>query len=478
MGIVVFFVDWRQAYVTRQQAEEHGAALARAVADLSWNALVHGDQLALRQNTEKAATDSDIFYAVIFNKKGQPLAANEEAQRRLPPQILEPGEAFPRLRRGQVSVSTVVFPEEPGRPRLEALEVLAPVVVGPEGDIWGAVKLGLSLEPRNAEIQQTRIGLISLGFFGLTLGTLGSMLLARRISGPLETLVEGTIKVAERDLHHYIAIPPGDEIGELAANFNRMTAQILEDRQQIEETSKKLIQAEKLATIGKLSAAVAHEIRNPLTSIKLNIQKVGKSPSLTPLESEQLDLAERGIRQVEKIVREILDYARPPNIKKDSFQLDHLLEDALRFAQEQLEEKGVEVVKEYSPELPPLRIDGDKMRQVFLNVLLNSVEALGSRGRIILRTFRRNGEMPEAVVQVEDNGAGIDAADIPSVFEPFFTTKSLGTGLGLANARKLIEMHHGRVEVSSERSVGTTITISLPCETPDAAMQALPFPIS
>jgi signal transduction histidine kinase len=336
-------------------------------------------------------------------------------------------------------------------------------MAGEENQLWGAVKLGLSLEQLNAEIRRTRIGLVSLAFLGLALGTLGSMFLAQRISRPIETLVEGTIKVAEGDLRHRIHIAPGDEIGELAANFNQMTAQILEDRREIERTSRRLNEVEKLATIGRLAAAMAHEIRNPLTAVKLNIQKFGKSPSLAPHEREQVEIAQSGIRQVERIVKDLLDYARAPKLAKDWFSLDTLMEDALRFAEDQLEEKKARVVREYASELPPIMVDGDKLRQAFLNILLNASEAVASNGEVVVRTGLEETDGSRlAVVQIEDNGCGIEAKQLKSIFEPFFTTKSLGTGLGLTNARKMIELHRGGVEVSSVVSSGTTVTITLP----------------
>jgi signal transduction histidine kinase len=324
------------------------------------------------------------------------------------------GAEMGRLTRGQVLMGEVNFETAEGS--VPVLEVVAPVLVGDENQLWGAVKLGLSLERLNAEIRMTRIGLISLAFLGLAFGALGSVLLAERISRPLETLVEGTIKVAEGDLQHRINIPPGDEIGELAANFNQMTAEILEDRRQIEETSHKLIEAEKLATIGRLATAMAHEIRNPLTAIKLNIQKVGKSPALAPIERDQLEIADSGIRQVERIVKDVLSYARAPRLTKDWFSLDTLLDAALRFAEEQLEEKQVEIERDYG-ELPPIRVDGDRLRQVFLNILLNSAEALSVGGKLIVRTSleEKEGEK-NAVIEIEDNGCGIDEKHVGSVF--------------------------------------------------------------
>ena len=462
MMIVVFFVERRQTAVILQQARQHGAALAKAVADLSVTPLLYYDTVALQQNMEKAAEDPDVLYAIIFSRNAKALASNQEARHRFPDELFEMGAELGSLEDGRVLMGTLRFElESPEQNDVEVLEIVAPILAG-ENELWGAVKLGLSLEQLNAEIHRTRIGLVSLGFLGLALGTLGAMFLAKRISSPLETLVEGTIKVAQGDLLHRIPIAQGDEIGELAANFNQMTAQILEDRHEIERTSRRLIEVEKLATIGRLAAAMAHEIRNPLTAIKLNIQKVGKSPSLPDQEREQLGIAESGIRQVERIVKELLDYARAPKLTKSFFSLEALLEDALRFVRDLLEEKKVQIVRDYATELPPILVDGDKLRQAFLNILLNSGEAVATNGTVMVRTFSiENNRKKQAVIQIEDDGAGIDEKELSSIFEPFFTTKSLGTGLGLTNARKVIELHHGTVEAKSTVSVGTTITIHL-----------------
>ena len=481
MIIVVFFVERRQTAVILDQAREHGAALAKAVADLSVTPLLYYDTVALQQNMEKAAEGQDILYAIIFSRNAKALASNQDARRNFPAELFEMGAEMARLEEGRVLIGSLTF-ETPGpndpeaSQKIEVLEIVAPILAGEEG-LWGAVKLGLSLEQLNAEIHRTRIGLVSLGFLGLALGTLGAMFLAKRISSPLETLVEGTIKVAQGDLNHRIHIAPGDEIGELAANFNQMTAQILEDRREIERTSRRLIEVEKLATIGRLVAAMAHEIRNPLTAIKLNIQKVGKSPSLASHEREQIAIAESGIHQIERIVKELLAYAREPTLTKDFFSLDSLMDDALKFVQDQLQEKNVRIVREYAPDVPLLLVDGDKLRQAFLNILLTSAEAMGAGGKVVVRTALvpalatpetpaiEGREKPRrAMVQIEDDGAGIEEKELKSIFEAFFTTKSLGTGLGLTNARKVIELHNGTIDVKSALSVGTTVTINLSFE--------------
>jgi signal transduction histidine kinase len=459
MSVVIFFVEMEQTAVLKARAREHGIAVAKAIALLSENRLMYYDLVALSQNMEQAAEDQDVVFAIIFNRNARMLAANEDARELYPKELFEVGPEMAGLDRGNVLTEERSFQTVDGND-VEVLEVVAPVYV--EEELWGAVKLGLSLEEVNAEIQRTRIGLISLGFLGLTFGALGSVFLASRISRPLESLVEGTIRVADGDLSHRIDIPPGDEIGELAANFNRMTEEILDDRRKLSEASRKLTDAEKLASIGRLATALAHEIRNPLTAVKLNIQKIAHHPALNASEREQLGIAEIGIQQVEKLVKDILSYARAPKLHKQACRIESLLDDAVRFVEEPVEEKEIRVVKEYE-DLPEIDVDGDQLRQAFLNTLLNATESVSHGGVIHVRTrFAPEGEKGTARVEIEDDGSGIEDSDLASIFEPFFTTKSLGTGLGLTNAKKVVELHDGRIEVETKLGVGTKITVVLP----------------
>ena len=461
MSVVIFFVEMERTAALKNRAEEHASAIAQMLADLSENRLMYYDDLALQQNVERVAEDEDVLFAIIFNRNARTLAANSQAREMFPDELFELGAEMGRLERGRVLQGELAFDTTDGR-SLSVLEVVAPVFV--EDELWGAVKLGISLEEVNAEIQRTRLGLISLGFLGLTFGALGSVFLASRIGRPLESLVEGTIRVARGDLKHRIDIPPGDEIGELAQNFNLMTAEILDDRRKLEEAAGKLMEAEKLATIGRLATALAHEIRNPLTAVKLNIQKIGQHPALNDLEREQVGIAETGIQQVEKLVKDILSYARAPQLHKDTFSLQNLLDDAIRFVEEQVDEKRIALKCDYA-ELKPIDVDGDQLRSAFLNTLLNATEAVATGGVIEVRTSleqREDGDV--AAVSIRDDGAGIEAEALDSIFDPFFTTKSLGTGLGLTNARKVVELHGGTIHVESEPDAGTTVTIRLPYE--------------
>ena len=166
---------------------------------------------------------------------------------------------------------------------------------------------------------------------------------------------------------------------------------------------------------------------------------------------------------MEKLVKDILSYARAPQLHKDRFELENLVEDAIRFVEEPVEEKRIELVKDYA-NLAPIDVDGDQLRSAFLNTLLNATEAVSYNGVIHVTTteWQDTDTGRWAVVTIEDDGAGIEEGDFKAIFDPFFTTKSLGTGLGLTNARKVVELHGGSIGVASEPNVGTTITIRIP----------------
>jgi len=244
-----------------------------------------------------------------------------------------------------------------------------------------------------------------------------------------------------------------------------MSARLLSAREQMEETQKRLIQAEKLAQIGRLAATIAHEIRNPLTSVKLNIQKVLEDGRLSALDQEHLGLTQEGIVQIEKFIKELLNYTRVSELQLARFPVPQILEASIKLLSGAFQEKRVTVEKRVEDNLPEVLVDGDKMRQVFLNVLRNAVEAVDVGGKVkITATMTGEGPSRRVRVRVSDSGCGIPEKDWENIFEPFFTTKPSGFGLGLANARKVVEQHKGTIRIVRKRSPGAAVEIVIPCE--------------
>jgi signal transduction histidine kinase len=277
-------------------------------------------------------------------------------------------------------------------------------------------------------------------------------------------LVEGTVEVSKGDFSHKIDISSQDEIGNLARSFNKMSHELLQSRKGIEVAHKKLIQAEKLASIGRLSATIAHEIRNPLTSVKLNIQKVLGSAQLDELEGEHLKISQEGIGQIEMFIRALLDFTRVSELNLDLFPIEQILEESVKMMAESLDQKKISLEKNFKPSLPLVLVDGDKLRQVFLNIIRNAFEAVDEEGNIsISLSLKKEKPAPKIRVVISNNGRAIPKKDWENIFEAFYTTKATGTGLGLALARKIIEQHKGSIKVLRKEGRGTSFEVLIPC---------------
>jgi len=303
------------------------------------------------------------------------------------------------------------------------------------------------------------------GLAALILTLLSSLLMARRITRPIRNLVEGTRRISKGDFTYRIPVISEDEIGDLTRSFNEMAEQLLQARQKTEEANRRLVQVEKLASIGRLSATIAHEIRNPLTSVKLNIQKLAESEKLDETEKEHLAIAQEGIEQIEKFIKELLSFTRSSKLQPDYFSMEEIIQASLKMLRPSLEEKKIRITLEVEKDLPPAYVDADKIRQVLVNILRNAYEAVEEGGQIeISLRLNRQKDRPGFEILISDNGCGIPEKDWENIFEPFFTTKSSGAGLGLANARRILEQHGGSIRVVKKEGPGSCFLITLPLE--------------
>ena len=312
--------------------------------------------------------------------------------------------------------------------------------------------------------------LILIGCGGFLLGMAGAVLLARRITEPLKTLVEGTHRISKGDFSKTIPVRSEDEVGGLARSFNEMTRDLLETRQRMEDANRKLIQAEKLASIGRISATIAHEIRSPLSVVrmvlvKLNIQKLLQNEEMGEEEKEHLSISQEGIGLIEKFIKELLNFTRVSDLNMERFSVIQIVEESLKLLRNSFQEKKIVLERSCPSDLPSVVVDGDKMRQVFLNILRNAVEAVDEGGKVglALSLVKENGGK-RIRIRISDNGSGIAEKDWENIFEPFFTTKPSGFGLGLSNARKIVEQHMGSIKVVKKKGRGTTFEVRIPCE--------------
>jgi two-component system, NtrC family, sensor kinase len=281
------------------------------------------------------------------------------------------------------------------------------------------------------------------------------------IQRPLVELQEKIASVGDGNLDVSVAFARrNDEIGDLGRNFNRMVTQLKDSREEIERLHRtQMSRAEHLATLGELAAGLAHEIRNPLAGIAGVVEIIGRDlPPTSPARAVVKDVRQE-ITQINNILTDLLQTARPhpPEIRLSD--LNVTVEHAVMLARQQALSKPIEIVLKKNPELPEVEHDSSQIHQVLLNLLLNSLQAIDGPGRITIALEARNFQV---AIHVTDSGRGIAPENLANIFRPFYTTKGNGTGLGLSLARRIVEEHQGSVEVSSTVGKGTQFTVLLP----------------
>jgi signal transduction histidine kinase len=217
--------------------------------------------------------------------------------------------------------------------------------------------------------------------------------------------------------------------------------------------------------MGKLAAGVAHSIRNPLTSVKMRLFSLGRSLQFDPTQREDFNVISEEMRHIDSIVRNFLEFSRPPKLKMQKTSPSDVVDKALQLLQDRIDNYGVKAKVDRRRRLPEIWIDPGQLEEVLVNLLVNACEAMPNGGSIVIREEERMAESTGGVVivQVSDDGPGIPQSVQDRLFQPFFSTKEEGTGLGLNIAARILEEHGGRLTVESQEGEGTTFIITLPC---------------
>jgi signal transduction histidine kinase len=297
--------------------------------------------------------------------------------------------------------------------------------------------------------------------------TLVTGLFVWRFTRPIKDLSLAARRVASGDFDVRVPAARNDEIGALATAFNEMTSRLGRAR----ELELQLHHVEKAAVVGRLAAAIAHEIRNPLNYINLTLDHLRSS--FAPDDPVQRETFERlalqlksEVGRINRHITDFLKYSRPSALELESLDLRAEAEDAMRVISGQAAESGIQTSVIQHGDVPRIFADKDSLRSVFTNLLINSVEAIdGAGGQVEIELWPEPTE--RARIVVSDTGKGIAPDDIAKIFEPYYSTKDTGTGLGLAIVKKAIDDHGGSISVSSKLDSGTTFTIILPARAGD-----------
>ncbi|MBC7359394.1 MAG: HAMP domain-containing protein [Desulfacinum sp.] len=321
-----------------------------------------------------------------------------------------------------------------------------------------------------------------------TVGTVGALLLicfvtarvaADRMSRPIVAMSEAARRMADGDFSVEIDASRRDELGVLAQSFREMAGRIARTLEELRANERslrrayeaqkalqnRLVQSEKLAAVGELVAGVVHEMRNPLSSVKLNLQILRRSLGREGPLAEHFTLALEQVRLLENMFGDLLDYSKPLQLDTRPVPLESLVDRALEQAAAEVSLDGVEVERDLGSGLPNVMVDEERAVQVLVNVIKNAVQnAHGPLGLRLEAALEENpaGADPVLRLSVRDTGPGIPPQHVPRLFQPFFTTRTKGTGLGLSIVKKIMDAHGGNVTIESEPGRGTTVRLHFP----------------
>jgi PAS domain S-box-containing protein len=606
-AVVMVVVEYRERKAIEAQVQKRGMTIARNLAAVSTNALLSYNFVLLEQHVGRLANEEDVVYVIILDREGRVAAHSRRSD--LQGQHLTDPMSRKALDTSAPLIQSGVDPRQG-----KIVEVAIPVFPTEERDKWGTVRVGISLQGMYGEIQRTRLTIFIFGIVAALAGCLAALILARRITSPLEKLRAGALAVAGGDLAHRIDVRSADEIGELATTFNRMTndlqaqqaalqeanceldtqlkevsnlerynarvlasmtnglvtlnmegrvvkwndmaaritgypvgevegrlcvelfastpsflrilldgiqgkgvwwdrsvsfvrpdgrevpleinTSILEDDtgqptgllgifrdlSLVRELEQRLRRADRLATVGRMAAMVAHEIKNPLVALKTFVDMVPRRAKDPAFIARFQDIVPKEVDRVNAIMEDLLELSRPPRIAPRPLHVHEVIARCVALYEQQAMERHITIVQELMPELARVRADPEYLLRALGNLAINAVQAMTAGGTLTIRTgsgvpwqstlaeATAHGDLdvaadtvqPFVFVAVADTGTGMTPEQLDSLFTPFFTTKEKGTGLGLALTHKIIEEHQGHLHVESQFGVGSTFTILLP----------------
>ena len=338
-----------------------------------------------------------------------------------------------------------------------------------DGEVIGILYVGM-LEHRFADMRRNTILIfLSITLTGVILSFIVAYFLATDLVKPIKRLVKASQELSKGDFSYRVEPMSRNEIGELERTFNFMASSLKKrDDEMREETQRQLIQSEKLASVGRLAAGVAHQINNPLTGILTYSSLLLRKKPEGDTEREDLQVVVDETMRCRKIVKGLLGFSRQAEPQKESVDINSIIQNSLALTKNQALINDVKVTTELSDQVPAIVLDGGQIQEVFLNVILNAIDAMPDGGILSVSSNMLEGEQ-FIQIRFADTGYGIPPENIDKVFDPFFTTKdaSKGTGLGLAVAYGVIEKHGGRIKMESVTGKGATCIIDLPANAPE-----------
>ncbi len=322
-------------------------------------------------------------------------------------------------------------------------------------------------EKINRTNSAVRMAMVGLGIGGILLGGMLGWMISRSIVNPIYELVLKVRGATGDEFVERVGVTDDTEIEELDRHVHFLIDRINTAMADLEKNRKLLARAEKLASLGKVAASVAHEIRNPLTAIKMLIYSMHEDLAKDHEKRKDLAVILKEIDRLERFVQNFLQFARPPDPVLAPINIDETVHETLTLLAPRLQQNRIEAYEVHRSDHQKILADADQVKQVVMNLLLNAIEEMPHGGRLTAETqktraVRKNGEKEWLQIRISDTGKGIPSELLDSIFDPFVSGRKNGVGLGLSVAYQIVNRHAGWMEATNNHDGGATFTVSLP----------------
>ena len=388
-------------------------------------------------------TEELFVYGFLHQYRPLTFAEKEERERRI---LDEASSGITAVRATKEPLSRIT-----GSLGDQTFEYLNPIIS--RGEVIGIVWADEQVHPVFAQSRQFSLIARYLTLIGLFLGLGAALYVIHNLASEVQVIKNGLLSM-EESIDNRLPAMPG-EIGEVVQAINNLADSLKEKRRLQEE----LMRSERLIALGRLVTGVAHELRNPLGIVKATVQVMEGEFKTQEGFKEYSKVIREQIDRGNKVIQELLDFGRPSKPVVSPTDMNKLLESVLTFTHPMLRQHKIDLIKDFTYPLPLADADSDRIKQVFVNLILNAIQATPNSGTLTINT---NTENNMVIINFIDTGQGIDQYDLPKIFDPFYTTKDDGAGLGLSISHQIVHMHGGKIWVAETSSNGTTISVSLP----------------
>lgn len=427
----------------REELEKRALSIAGNLSDRVANNILLKDHFQTTKDLNEVLTkEDDIEYIFVTNEEGRVIAHTFNSD--LPPDIL----LWNPLNNRTTNIQ--LLDTEKGYIRDAGVKVF--------NSTKSELHLGIREDDLKSTIMRLRKITVPIIIFVTLAGIIASFVFSRLITEPLNKFVEFTKVLGRGEFGKRVDVSYGDEIGYLARNFNRLSMELKNVKEKMEEayTYTHLLEAEKISTIGQISSGLAHELKNPLTTLKMLFQAFREQPDMT---KEDAEVISREIEKIDTIITRFLGFVKQKSFQVSEINVNTLMDRVLSLCSFDITNNDIALQKDMKETLPYIKGDRALLEHVFLNLILNSVQAMPDGGEINISSKADNGFVE---VVISDKGGGIPSNIRSKVFEPFFTTKENGTGLGLSIVYNIVRSHGGKVFFDSNNGSGTKFTVRLP----------------